>query len=373
MAKKWTCGTTCVLLLLSVVGCSSPGGSSTQPQWSLVGSAKFSAGAATEISLALDSTGIPCVAFADGGYGNKLTVMKHTGSGATGWSLVGSGGFSTGAASCISLASDSAGHLYVGYIDAGTNKATLMKFSGATWAKLGDAPAASGTANYASVALDPGSNPCLAFEDITAGYADMYWYNGSWHEYAGAAVSLGAATYTSLAFDSAGGPCVAFRDAGSKATVRRFINGTGWTPVGSAGFSGPNPVDISLAAANSGPLYVAYQDGGVAGSKASVMKFDGSSWTYAGSQGISSGQATRTSIKANAQGVPYIAFVDGGNGNKATVMYYTGSGSLGWSAVGSGTVSSGQADFTSLALDSSDTPYVAFQDGGAGVTVMVFK
>jgi hypothetical protein len=365
MMSKWASIVVSTLVLFGLAGCR--GSEGPAPQWTTVGSASFSAGAATNISIALDPTGTPYVAFADGSTspGGQLTVMKYTGTGATGWSPVGSAG-SGDAVTHTSLAVDSNGVPSVGFVAAG--QAYLMSYTNPNWGLVGVSP---DPADYTSVAIEPGGKPCLAF--CSAGYADVYLkISTTFSPYYTNYASTVTVSYTSLAFDSSGNACLAFRDAGTKVTVKKCLSASGWENAGSAGFSDGGAIDVSLAAGSSGTLYVAYQDGGTADKQASVMKYAGSAWAYLGSQGFSSGQASKTSIKVNAQGVPYVAYVDAGNGGKATVMYYTAAS--GWSAVGSGTVSSGAADFTALALDSSGTPYVAFQDGAGGkITVMAYK
>ena len=44
--------------------------------WRVVGTAGFSTGMAPWTSLAIDSTGTPCVAYADDGNGDKAAVMR---------------------------------------------------------------------------------------------------------------------------------------------------------------------------------------------------------------------------------------------------------------------------------------------------------
>jgi len=44
--------------------------------------------------------------------------------------------------------------------------------------------------------------------------------------------------------------------------------------------------------------------------KASVMKFDGSLWVQVGTPGFSAGQADFTSLAFNSSGTPYVAYQD---------------------------------------------------------------
>jgi len=97
--------------------------------------------------------------------------------------------------------------------------------------------------------------------------------------------------------------------------------------------------------------------------KATVMKYDGSSWVNVGSAGFSAGGAGYISLAIDSNNTPYVAYQDNGNGDKATVMKYTGSGATGWEYVGSAGFSTGTADFISFAIAPNNTPYIAFLDG----------
>ena len=83
-------------------------------QWADVGSAGFSAGTATNTSIAIDRSGTPYVVYQDYGNSYNATVMKYNGSS---WVNVGSAGFSVGVAQYTSIAIDSSGTPYVVYQD----------------------------------------------------------------------------------------------------------------------------------------------------------------------------------------------------------------------------------------------------------------
>jgi len=390
--------------------------------WEAVGTAGFSAGTAEYTSLAFDN-GIPYVAYRDGGNSDKATLMKYTGNGATGWEAVGTSGFSTGGAGRTSLAFNN-GIPYVAYLDWGNgNKATVMKYTGngATgWEAVGTAGFSAGGTDYTSLAFDNGT-PYVAYMDgSNSDKATVMKYTGNgatgWEAVGTAEFSTGGAAWTSLAFDN-GIPYVAYMDGGKgwKATVMKYTGngGTGWEEVGTAGFSA-GTADYTSLAFNNGIPYVAYMDGGNGG-KATVSSiyrkyatvtdwsdgeikgtvslsgekylvevtvsgvttteqiyfYKGLFWNALGTAGFSAGTAEYTSL-AFDNGIPYVAYRDGGNSNKATVMKYTGNGATGWEAVGTAGFSAGTAEYTSLAFNNG-IPYVAYSDDANGSKATVMK
>ena len=139
-----------------------------------------------------------------------------------------------------------------------------------------------------------------------------------------------------------------------------------WEVVGSAGFSAGVSQYMSLAFYNGEP-YVAYMDGGN-GNKATVMRYTGGSWQTVGAAGFSADTAFYTSL-AFYNGEPYVAYRDVGNGNKATVMRYTGGS---WQTVGAAGFSAGSSGYTSLAFYNGE-PYVAYRDDGNGSKATVMR
>ena len=94
------------------------------------------------------------------------------------------------------------------------------------------------------------------------------------------------------------------------------------------------------------------------------------SWSTVGSAGFSAGDALPTSLAINGSGTPYVAYPDVTNSNKATVMKYNGSS---WVVVGIAGFSAGAAGYPSLAIDGSGTPYIAYQDSANGYKATVMK
>ena len=301
--------------------------------WTTVGVADFSAGEADYVSLALHpTTGEPYVAYIDGANNGSATVMTFKGSA---WSTVGEAGFSASQANWGSQANSGilalhpiTGAPYVAYNEgAWPHKATVMTFNGSAWTTVGAAGFSDGGVDFVSLALDPTTElPYVAYNDgANRGRATVMTFNGSdWLAVGDAAgFSDGMASDISLALHPTTGKLyVAYTDAANSygATVVTF-NGSAWLTVGAANFSGSGASSFSLVLHNTtGTPYVAYNDG-ANNARATVMTFNGSDWLDVGAAGFSAGVAACISLALHPiTGAPYVAYQDGANNKTAAVM-----------------------------------------------------
>lgn len=344
--------------------------------WAPVGSESFTPSTAEYTSLVMDSNDIPYVAYRDYANDYKASVMKFNG---TSWVNVGSAGFSAGEVKYVSLAIDSSDTLYVSFQDYGNGeKITVKKFDGTDWVDVGSAGISAGTADQTSLAIDSSDTPYVAYKDDgNAGKATVMKYTGAgstgWEEVGTAGFTADGAYYISLIFDSNDTPYIAFMDMGNylRATVMKY-NGSSWELVGSAGFSNGSATYTSLAFDRSDKPYVTYREGD--SSKATVMNYTGagpSGWERVGNAGFSVGMGHYTSLAIDSNDTPYVAFRDDGFSGKATVKRFNGAS---WEVVGTIGFSTGGTKYTSLALDSNDTPYVAYMDMiGVGFKATVMR
>ncbi len=88
----------------------------------------------------------------------------------------------------------------------------------------------------------------------------------------------------------------------------------------------------------------------------SLFNVQAQSWEPLGNN-ISLNGATYTSIAISSTNIPYVVYSDYGQSYKASVKKYNGNY---WESVGVEGFSSGHATFTSIAIDGSGTPYVAY-------------
>lgn len=86
-------------------------------------------------------------------------------------------------------------------------------------------------------------------------------------------------------------------------------------------------------------------------------------WTTLGAPAISTGRAEYNSVALDPQNTPYVAFKDSGDSGKAVVKKFVNGQ---WQTVGSTGVSSGEANELFLGIDKQGTPYLVYQDVANG-------
>jgi hypothetical protein len=360
------------------------------PTWKGQDAAGFSTGQIFYTSLKIDQDGDAYIAYSDAGNGDRLTVQGLDWDSDT-WGTIGSfteaipepGGF---ALNYVSLALDSSGVPYVAFpdydADADNYKLTVKKYNGASWDLVGTRRFSSGRPRYVSLSID-GTTPYAAFQDDEKGNNLVVMkYTGSgasgW-EYVGPSAGLteNSAIYISLCIDSSHVPYVAYMDGdnGAKATVRVFNSvANDWDPVGTAGFSTGLAYDVSLCLDGDGVPYVVYEDASLA-YQAVARKYTGSGvtgWAAVDADSEpSTGEATWCSLDIDANNVPYVAYRDGDNSDKLTVKKFNGTS---WVLVGgSAGISAGAVDYVSLCLDQLGNPVVGYSDANSAGKATVLK
>ncbi|MEO9966385.1 MAG: cadherin repeat domain-containing protein [Reichenbachiella sp.] len=291
-------------------------------EWQVVGTAGFSDGYATHQSLTFNN-GIPYVAYRDDVNGRKTTVMKfENGS----WQLVGSAGFAE-RSYAVSYTSEYQSLVfnddvpYVAYKDwSRSAKITVMKFDGSDWVLVGTAGFSSGAASYVSLKFY-NDIPYVAYQDAGNGSkVTVAKFETTDWSVVGTAGFSSVASYVDLIFDGSV-PYVAFSDEDNngKTTVMRYKNSS-WSIVGTAAFSLSSAQYQSLAIKDD-QIHVAFRDSFSSG-KATVMKYNGSNWSPLGSVGFSDGNVNHLEMMVDNE-IPFVVYRDDANNiNKTTMMRY---------------------------------------------------
>ncbi|ABQ24975.1 MBG domain-containing protein [Geotalea uraniireducens] len=344
--------------------------------WQPLGTAGAFSGDASYIKLAISPTdNTPYVVFQNNVPGDpdngKAVVKSYNG---TSWSTVGSGGFSTGDASFISMAIDSNGKPYVAYQDSGNSgKATVKSYNNGTWGEIGVTGGfSSGLAQYISMTFAPmGNVPYVAYADGSGsnnGSITMQENTtGSWSvDGTGTAISAANASSISLASDSYSQQYVAYIDGSDlnnkQVKVRYYYNDPAfplWDNYPAVSSNSLTDLsNLSLAVASDCTLYVAYLDGGQITVKTPSQS--GPGWNEVGALASVAGTVTYPTLLLSPDNTPYVVYIDSSNGKVMVMRYTAGAWSPVIGATSGGSIGTGQKP--SLAFDKDGIAYVAYWD-----------
>lgn len=344
------------LIAINVQGQNNPN-QATSSNWQFAGNEGLSVGRAMYQSIATSPSGEPYIAFSDGGYSDKLTVLRFDG---TNWIPIGLPGFTNNVGASISLAFSPAGQPYLAFWDGSQGgRVSVMKYDGSAWVFEGVPGFSAGAAWDISLAFGPSGIPYIAFtDDSDSSKASVMKFDTAGWVYVGSpGFSAIHAYFTSLAFLPSGEPCVAYEDGSiiAQVAVKKF-DGVSWNYIGSSGFS-HDAMYTSLAIAPSGEPYVAYYQNGDT-LKGIVEKFDGTNWVQVGPAPFNLGGGGWSKLVFSPGGQPYVAYVIE-NYQKANVSKFNGTN---WTHVGNMNFSPGAAYHLGLAFNLSGHPFVVFQD-----------
>ena len=269
-------------------------------EWETVGSAGSISGISSVPSLAIDSNGTPYIGFIDKNNGDKITVMKFNGAD---WETVGSPGFSPTIAWNASLAiyNDTP---YIAYYY--SKDAYVMKYNGTGWETVKH--------YYFSTAVEY-QDPMLRTDGSQALFLtyryDVYntnnqqmleriapatpsWTRGLWQQ-------VGTA---SLAVGKTGTPFAAARLNSGGVKVMKCPISTGLETL-SGSISGKLSMD-SLALDSNGTPYLAVMNNDQ--SELTLKKFNGYDWETVGSAIIPEGKILSVSLAIDGRDIPYVSY-----------------------------------------------------------------
>ncbi len=117
-------------------------------------------------------------------------------------------------------------------------------------------------------------------------------------------------------------------------------------------------------------LYLAYQKMG--DKKVSVKKYTSAGWQYVGNTSLSDGDVKSVSLAIDSTDTLYLAYIDKVNDYNVTVLKYSENNNT-WDSVGKAW--QGSSAGLSLAIDWSDTPHILYVDplNGARCSVKKFN
>ena len=289
------------------------------------------------------------------------------------WVLVGQAGFSEGAAEDLSLAFDSSGIPYIGYFDEVLGLIMLLTFDGTAWTAI-DECFTTGfiLGRYPTVAIDSLDMPQMGCLGADIGPMIVKWGGTSWDEHLAIGFDVSDVSFVLDSSDTAYLAYVSLDSEDFEVWVERKEASGSWIQLGNVAAFPRACRSYSLALSASGIPYVAgvdYDNG-----KVTVMTFGRDAWESVGPEGFSTGIISSPSLAVDPSGIPYIAFQDYGPGlgGRISVMRYVGGS---WTNVGLAGFSAESPGPPDLIFDSKGTPYVAYginSDGIGRAYVMAF-
>ncbi|HKP95503.1 MAG TPA: putative Ig domain-containing protein [Fibrobacteria bacterium] len=333
----------------------------------IVGAPGFTAGRAFHLTLGISNAGVIYMGYPNSENDAKVTVMRFNGNN---WAELGNTGLLPAGDWHSSLAIGGDGYPYIAASDTALNgRATVKRYNGTNWVNVGPAGFSDSKLSYPTLAISKTGIPYIA------GNGGVMRFNGSEWENLGdlGGCSLFTSINTGPAFilDKAGTPYVACFDTttGDHVSVLRW-SGNSWTLVGSNNFA--TTEFCSLAIGESDIPFVAFIDKAV-DKKVTVMQFIKGHWEYVGSQGFSPDPSGITSIVIDQSGIPYVAFGgqgdSHGDGARGSIMRFNGTS---WEIVGVPGFTENLVTI-SLVLDGNGVPYLLFTDMSQGGRATLMK
>jgi hypothetical protein len=209
--------------------------------WALVDT-PYRASQGSDCDLAFDSANNPIVAFKDGASSWNVSVARFA---AASWGYLGAAGLSPALAYGPRLAVDSSGLPYVAYGvvgGSGVASPTLEHFDGSAWSVVGSPGFTPGTAELGNLAIDASDNLFYAFADGSQANSpiSVMEYNGASWSYVGSpGISAQGTLYLSMALGASGHILVAYNDEanGAKPTLLKW-DGSAWSALGAIDVAG---------------------------------------------------------------------------------------------------------------------------------------
>jgi hypothetical protein len=318
------------------------------------------------LQLRINSVGNLILAIAGSDANNKLAVVKYSGSN---WSPMPAPGLATDRVP--GLAINSFDEVFVGGLDLSLNsRPSVLKNVNAAWQNVGGDPTID-TSYSQDFKLEIDKSNTLFSAYMSDSYHIKVRRNEgpSWEELAWRDTITANSFYhgISIAASPNGTPFLAVMDV-SKLTVRK-LQGITWQVLGNQEFARGGQNEVAMVVTSNNEPLVAIADGD-SDNKATVLKFSSNAWSPLGKAGFSTSSVSRICLKLSGSGIPFVAFIEEIDGVKQiTVMRFNG---IAWDRVGS-PVPVTSADYLTLAVDESGTPYVGYTDYSGSSAVRVLK
>src|SRR6185437_4457044 len=343
--------------------------------WATVGSAGFSASTVQAPVIAVSGSTVYAAYIDQSVSIEKASVMKSTNG--SSWTYVGPQGLTSNNYQVlnISLAVNSSGIPYVAFWDGLNHNVTIMKYSNPSWVSIGNLSTVGLNVSYVNLAFNSTDVPYVAYKDNNAINVQSYSSGTTWSNL-GVVPNTNLANNLSFAINTTlDNLFVAYTSSASgynTLNVQQYSSS--WSYVGKPNFANNCGTPSLATSYNNQDLYVLYADGAHS-NRATVLHFPtgSTSWIPYLNTGFSDGAieiggiaAAWASYGGVHQYMPVVAYTDIAHGSKATVMTLPNEGygtpSNNWVTMGNPDFSTSNAYGVCVASDNNGNIYVGYMD-----------
>ncbi|QNF34139.1 T9SS type A sorting domain-containing protein [Adhaeribacter swui] len=333
--------------------------------WLDVNSAELAGGRGANLAFALAQNGTPYVAYSNPIMGGRATVKKFDGAH---WVKVGAEGISTDYAGELAIAIDTNNVPYLAYTDNAANgQLSIKKFDGTNWVVVGTGLQTNKYPNGLRLAISSTGTPYVAYSENSQGWVKML--NGTnWQTIGTGSFALPQTEKLAFALDAQNTPYIAYTDAtkNGQAFVQRW-DGSKWANIGTDAIAAGTALDLSIIVGNNGKPYITYREfNGAALNKlgtTKVKQFDGAKWVEVSTTGISDSWIYFAALGIDNNNTLYVAYRESaagiGNPGQTKVKRLHGPE---WEEIGTSNFTSGPVNDVFLSIANNGSLYVAFAD-----------
>jgi hypothetical protein len=185
--------------------------------WQQIGSKWVSDSAITEPSLAIDSSGVPYLAYSNASVDWRATVKYRTGAS---WVTLGAQGISIGRAASIRLQFGKNGVPYISFSDEGAqDRVRVLAYLNGSWQPIGGEVASDEWGYNSSFSLDENDRPIISYIDSDGKLQVQTFRDNSWRKYSRIVPTSGMAARLSMIVNHASVPIVGYLDGSGTGAV----------------------------------------------------------------------------------------------------------------------------------------------------------
>ncbi|MEM8846493.1 MAG: BspA family leucine-rich repeat surface protein [Bacteroidota bacterium] len=316
--------------------------------------------------IVFDDNGMPNVIFKNesGSTSSKAFVHRFNGNQ---WVQLGVKGITDSFVKNVSLSMDSNGIPHLAYSEIGEQgNAGVLRFNNGSWDSIGQLNLAISGSNASrgivKILFNEANVPyILTNSGISSNSLEVQRFNGTTWEVVGDRVAFsGQRSGASFALDSSGNPYAAYSPQGGSSVIVRFFNGSNWETLEQINTLSRDARFVNIVLDTNDVPYVAYSNGlnGNAG-KVVVQRFNGTTWEVVGERGFSDDNAWSVSLAISKSNVPYVYYKNSDNFSTSTptVERYNGTA---WEKLG--TTTNSYLFGGTFMLDEQDTPFIFYFD-----------